>query len=294
MNIADGVSPTGQLNLARTIVQDQRAWRSLNGEPINIFLTKEERDIQARLRASGPRLDSRFHVSIGFKPYQAGKGKPPQTKADVERRAFDAATRIDQTYRQYLRGGDITRFQINPLESRYIKYGDMLAEPRPGANFDAAAKVFVRQTGDRLVAAVDTKQFIGMNNMHVITSSTSDEDEFYALAAILNSRLMNWYFRSLNPEVGEALAEVKKEHVAQLPIPAPSAHNAAQLKSLAGHARAIEIAMARQHTARSSQEKTELRREIDRRLKSIEKDVARLYALDSLTIKFIEQSNAIA
>lgn len=294
VHIADGVSPTGQLTLARTIVQDQRAWRSLGGEPINIFLTKEDRDLQARLRASGPRLDSRFHVSIGFKPYQAGKGKPAQTKADVEGRVFDAATRVDPTYRQYLRGGDITRFQISPLESRFIKYGDMLAEPRPGANFDAAVKVFVRQTGDRLIAAVDTQQFIGMNNMHVVTSKTADEDEFYALAAILNSRLMNWYFRSLNPEAGEALAEVKKEHVAQLPIPTLSAKNAAQLKSLAGHARAIEVAMGRQSTARSSQEKTELRREVDRRLKSIEKDVARLYALDPSTEKFIEQSSAIA
>lgn len=133
-----------------------------------------------------------------------------------------------------------------------------------------------------------------MNNMHVVTSKTADEDEFYALAAILNSRLMNWYFRSLNPEAGEALAEVKKEHVAQLPIPTLSAKNAAQLKSLAGHARAIEVAMGRQSTARSSQEKTELRREVDRRLKSIEKDVARLYALDPSTEKFIEQSSAIA
>ena len=107
MHIADGVSPTGQLTLARTIVQDQRAWRSLGGEPINIFLTKEDRDLQARLRASGPRLDSRFHVSIGFKPYQAGKGKPAQTKADVEGRVFDAATRVDPTYRQYLGSGPI-------------------------------------------------------------------------------------------------------------------------------------------------------------------------------------------
>lgn len=45
VNIADGVSPTGQLNLARTVIQDQRAWRSLDGEPINIFLTKEDRDL---------------------------------------------------------------------------------------------------------------------------------------------------------------------------------------------------------------------------------------------------------
>ena len=35
----------------------------------------------------------------------------------------------------------------------------------------------------------------------------------------MNSQLTNFYYEFLNPEKGEALAQVKKEHVVQLPIP---------------------------------------------------------------------------
>ena len=34
---------------------------------------------------------------------------------------------------------------------------------------------------------------------------------------------MNWYYQTLNPEAGEALAEVKKSNVAVLPILVPAA-----------------------------------------------------------------------
>ena len=36
----------------------------------------------------------------------------------------------------------------------------------------------------------------------------------------INSKLLNWYYQKvLNPEEGEALAQVKKGHLTQLPIP---------------------------------------------------------------------------
>ena len=38
------------------------------------------------------------------------------------------------------------------------------------------------------------------------------------ILGILNSKVLNWYYQSLNPEAGEALAEVKRTNVAALPI----------------------------------------------------------------------------
>jgi adenine-specific DNA-methyltransferase len=35
---------------------------------------------------------------------------------------------------------------------------------------------------------------------------------------VINSKALNWYYQALNPEKGEALAEVKKTNVAKLPI----------------------------------------------------------------------------
>jgi hypothetical protein len=47
---------------------------------------------------------------VGIKPYQVGKGIPPQTKDIVTNRIFDSKEPKGIEYRQYLRGKDINKF----------------------------------------------------------------------------------------------------------------------------------------------------------------------------------------
>ena len=75
----------------------------------------------------------------------------------------------------------------------------------------------MRQTGDSLVATLDTQQFLCLNNMHVIVPK-SQNPSLKFLLGLIGSRVLNWYYHTLNPEVGEALAEVKRTNVAQLPV----------------------------------------------------------------------------
>jgi len=143
-----------------------------------------------------------FEINVGIKPYQIGKGTPPQSKRIVDERPFDSTTKLDSTYRPYLRGSDIDRFSIAPLEPRFIKYGPWLAEPRPAANFDAPEKIVMRQTGDSLVAALDNKQYLCLNNMHALVPKEKLPRIQYLLA-LINSKLLNWCHRSLqNQPVG--------------------------------------------------------------------------------------------
>ncbi|MBU0702057.1 hypothetical protein KKE26_12345 [bacterium] len=60
-----------------------------------------------------------------------------------------------------------------------------------------------------------------MNNMHTITQRNKMYNLKFILG-LLNSQLLNYYFQWLNPEKGEALAEIKKEHVESLVIKATS------------------------------------------------------------------------
>jgi hypothetical protein len=75
----------------------------------------------------------------------------------------------------------------------------------------------MRQTGDSLVAALDENKYLCLNNLHVLVPKVKKMDARYILG-VLNSKLLNWYYQSLNPEAGEALAEVKRTNVAALPI----------------------------------------------------------------------------
>jgi len=196
----------------------QNRWKEANGDTVNIFITPEEQLLFDKVLSKSKRLDDFCKVVVGIKPYQTNKGKPKQIRETVKNRSFDASYKKDATYRQYLRGKDIGRFAISPLEERWISYGDWLAEPRYTANFDVLEKLMIRQTGDSLIACYDNQQFLCLNNMHVITPLDNNEHNIKYFLGIINSRLLNFIYEIFNPEKGEALAEVKRTNVARLPI----------------------------------------------------------------------------
>ena len=103
-------------------------------------------------------------------------------------------------------------------DNYYISFGDWLAGRRYSAGYDVPEKVVIRQTGDSLIATLDTDQFVVRDNLYTIVSKNNGLKLAYILG-LLNSKLLNWlYQNALNPEKGEALAQVKRGHLAQLPI----------------------------------------------------------------------------
>ncbi len=200
------------------ITHNQKEWIASNGDVVNIFQSETDKNLFKKILKETKPLEEYFRINVGIKPYQVGKGRPKQTRKDVENRVFDSDKKENKLFRKYLRGSDINRYTTIPLKERYLKFGEWLAEPRPAANFDAYVKIFMRQTGDSLVGTLDVKQYLCLNNMHVLTAKESTTPEAKYFLGIINSKLFNWYYQTLNPEKGEALAEVKKTNVAQLPI----------------------------------------------------------------------------
>jgi hypothetical protein len=277
-------------NELRVLRHRQRRWRDLNGGVINIFTSASEEALAAKCRGIGERLESFCKINVGIKPYQVGKGTPPQTRRTVEERPFDSDRRATPQHRQYLRGTDIGRYRISPAAVRFVRYGPWLAEPRPAANFDAPVKIVMRQTGDSLIAALDTDQSLCLNNMHVLVPLREHPSVSYLLG-LVNSKLMNWYYRTVNPEVGEALAEVKKTNVAQLPIRPIDFSDPAEE---AQHDRVVTLVDAmlglhRQLAAtRSAAQEVLIQRQIDATDAEIDRLVYTLYDLTSEEIVLVE------
>jgi type I restriction-modification system DNA methylase subunit len=273
------------------IVHSQDKWRSLNGGVINIFMKPEQLDLAEKIKNACVDLESLFDINVGIKPYQVGKGKPSQTRQTVETRPFDSNKKLDSSFRSYLRGSDIRRYKIDPLESRFLKYGSWLAEPRPAANFDAPEKILMRQTGDSIVATLDVEQYLCLNNMHVIVPKNIPYSIKYVLG-VLDSKIVNWYYHSLNPEVGEALAEVKKTNVAKLPI---RPINFSDLAEKAQHDKMVSLVermLALQKSLKSTvnpQEADRLAREVESTDRAIDGLVYQLYGLTENEVKIVEE-----
>ncbi len=174
-------------------------------------------DLLTRLSACSWPANELLDMTIGVKPYQTGKGVPKQTADVVEARTFDAATKKDDTYKRYLMGRDIDRYEVAPEGERWISYGEWLAEPRLSAPFFEPTKILVRQTADRIIAARDVEQFVTLNNLHNLKLRHNTVSDKYLLS-LLNSRLLTYFHRAQVGEAGRVFAEVKLVDLGQIPI----------------------------------------------------------------------------
>jgi type I restriction-modification system DNA methylase subunit len=276
-----------------SLMAKQSRWKEANGDTVNIFITPEEQLLFDKVLSKSKRLDDFCKVVVGIKPYQTKKGKPKQTRETVKNRSFDACYKKDGTYRQYLRGKDIGRFVISPLEERWISYGDWLAEPRYTVNFDVLEKLMIRQTGDSLIACYDNQQFLCLNNMHVITPLDNNEHNIKYFLGIINSRLLNFIYEIFNPEKGEALAEVKRTNVARLPISAIDFSNPtekAQHDKLVGLVDNMLELQKKHHDANMERDKELYERQIKMVDAQIDRLVYDLYGLTEEEVKVVEEN----
>jgi fido (protein-threonine AMPylation protein) len=196
---------------------EQRRIKNFEGKRITEYITSKLLDLFERLKKDSLPLRDIALMVVGCKPYQVGKGNPPQTKKTVENRIYDANFRKDNTYKQYLRGKDFHKYSIVSEEARWISYGEWLAEPRPSAPFFTPKKIVIRQTADTLIATIDDNKYLNLNNVHNLVL----KDKGYSLKfilALLNSKFLSFLHRILVPEFGRVFAEVKIVNLEKLPI----------------------------------------------------------------------------
>lgn len=221
-----------------------------NGGIINILAKPEATALFKKIQAASETLGSCSISTVGVKPFQKGKGKPKQTEEIVETKPFVKENQpkpAGANWKPLLRGSLINRYENLWHEDSWIEYGEWLAEPRTPSFFEAEEKIVVRQTGDRIIATVIGKDIICRNNLHIVIAQQRNHK---FLLGVLNSKLANFCYYQINPERGEALAEVKKAHVEQLPM--PKIRSAAQQKLHNEIVKLVEQLLAAQPKARAA------------------------------------------
>lgn len=194
----------------------QNDWINSYELGFNILFNGDKLKVIEKILKDSFELEKIFTVFSGLVPYEVGKGTPKQTKEDLKNRVYDANYKIDETYYNYIVGGSINKFIITPSKTDWIKFGDNLAAPRKNFNF-FQKKIMVRQTSDKIISSIDTEGFISLKSVHNIV--VNDEKYSYeSLVCILNSKLMDFYYKFLVPEEGRTFAEVKAVNLKRLPI----------------------------------------------------------------------------
>jgi adenine-specific DNA-methyltransferase len=147
----------------------------------------------------------------------------------------------------------------------------------------------VRQTGDSIIGTLVDDKFIGRDNLHIILPSNQQFDIKFILGTI-NSHITDFYYSIMNPEKGEALAQVKKDHVENLPVP-PLDFTDFKQKSLHDEIVSyVETMLSlKKQSAELPQEQEQLKNRIEYTDKKIDDLVYKLYGLTDEEVKIMEE-----
>ncbi|HEX9744298.1 MAG TPA: TaqI-like C-terminal specificity domain-containing protein, partial [bacterium] len=261
-----------------------------DGGPINIIVPPAGQALFRKIQKLSISSSSICDVFNGVKPFEKGKGSPPQTQKVMDDKPYvKEGTRPDSTWLPLLRGTLIHRYENRWDNDYWVSYGPWLAAPRDPSIFDAPLKIMVRQTGDSIIATIIESGIIARNNLHILLLRDTAYDLRYVLGS-LNSSLTDFAYTFMNPEKGEALAEVKKRHVETLPIRPIDFSNPADRKR---HDRMVELVdlmldlHKRLQTVNTPHEKETIQRQIDATDQQIDRLVYELYELSEEEIKIV-------
>jgi len=187
-------------------------------EYINLFITSEIYELKNKIENGSQLVKDLFEVKNGVKPYEVGKGKPAQTKEILDLKPYTSEFKIDDSFSPLIGGSSFNKYQLLWNNDYWIKYGEWLAAPRNIDIFEAKEKLIFRQTSDKIIGMYITDGFVMRNNTHILLNINSMDVSIKFVLSLLNSQLINFYYQLINPEKGEALAEVKAFHLENLPI----------------------------------------------------------------------------
>jgi hypothetical protein len=258
---------------------------SLRSTYKNIFdLSKNPLDdaIKQQICERSVRLGDRFDLSFGLKTGDDSRflTRHPDTPQ----------------HKPLLRGEDVHRYQTQ-FTGEYVWYvpKEMTAHrrtARPGtAERFQQPKVLIRDTGDGLQGTFDPCEFF-VKDVLIVADKDRDANLLKLLSAILNSRLMRFFYETSFPTL-----HVQRDELASLPIRLPDASIADERPFITWLPELVDRMLGLQEqltAARTAHDKTVIQRQIEATDRQIDRLVYELYGLTDDEIAIIEQRTPAA
>jgi hypothetical protein len=181
----------------------QSAFSELPGHVWNILVTRDNRKLLGRLNSEFVPLEKMATINRGL------------ITGDRER--YFASKRTTKSHVPILAGGDVNRYLTN-RPSAYVLF------QRPesaGGCWDsemhfAPHKVLVRQIGVRPMASYVSRPLAVTGNLFTVRAQTAEQEKY--ILGIINSRLIEFYWRTLFADFKGSFPQVTIFSLSQLPI----------------------------------------------------------------------------
>ena len=130
---------------------------------------------------------------------------------------FLSEIKLDDRYKPVIRGRDF--YKYTQLKNKIF----VLFDPEQlwsNTNEDmylVEEKLIFRQTSDHLVVTLDTNKNFTMDTTHLLFDKSNKFSHKYLLV-VLNSKLLNFLYQIIVPEIGKTFSEVKGVNLKKLPV----------------------------------------------------------------------------
>ncbi|NJO40719.1 MAG: N-6 DNA methylase [Cyanobacteria bacterium RU_5_0] len=142
--------------------------------------------------------------------------------------------KIDARYKRLLAGKDIDRYSISFKDTYILFDRARIHRPRPDFIWQAKEKIILRRIGGSkfsLVAVLDTENYYTFASTNNILLKDNTAYNIKYILALLNSKLINYYYTQKFTNQSELTVNISKTFVEQLPIRAIDFTNCADKAS---------------------------------------------------------------
>ena len=169
-----------------------------------------------------PKFETYFLIKdVGFNYWSEGRGKV--RGGSIGSRVFYNGDKINKSDIPYIKGGDIQKYTIS-FSNNYLKHNwKSFLEENDTFRFsqeimEKVPKIIYRQTSYKIIAALDFNKNFNDKTIHIIVNNENNSFDLKSILAILNSKMMNYFFQSFKQEEGRAFAQVKTVDIKNLPF----------------------------------------------------------------------------
>lgn len=182
------------------------------------------------------KFDKYFLIKdVGFNYWSEGRGKV--RGGSIGSRVFYNGDIENVDDIPFIKGADIKRYSIS-FSNNYLKHNwKEFLDEKDTFRFSQdimrrAPKIIYRQTSNKIVAAIDYNQNFNDKTVHIIVNKDGNNFDLKAILAILNSKMMNYFFQSFKEEEGRAFAQVKTVDIKNLPFMFPNREIESELSAV--------------------------------------------------------------
>jgi hypothetical protein len=131
-----------------------------------------------------------------------------------------SANFLIEPWKKSLRGKGIDKYQVLE-DDLYLKYGDFLARNWQNKSFYETPKIAVRETGNKIIAALDLENRYFLSTLYAIYPKEKFSINFLkCILGILNSTLTTYFVKKIAFDLTDgAFTKVRTNQLGQVPIP---------------------------------------------------------------------------